>query len=387
MKAVRCRGCASRNLKTLHDFGEQPLAGHYPLAPQSAKPVDKYPLDLTQCGDCALLQVANLPPIDAVFHDDYRYSSSTVPGLVRHFESYSVWLRDRAGPTAKIFEFGCNDGVLLERLRRLGLECAGIDASDNVASLARAKGLAVMTGFLTEEWVHESRSVAAYDVVTCSNVFAHIHELGSTLAAVRLLLRDAGLFAIEVHDGDELWARNQFDTIYHEHLTYFTADTLRDLLERSGFAFVSCERTAMHGGGLRYLGRKVDQPEGVGARVRGARGLCDTDRVAPMIERCKLDLQALYEEHGPLLGYGAAGRSQMFVNFTQTAPLFARVYDDSPFRQGRYVAGTDVPIVRYEGEGGGCCIILAWNYADDIQRRIRDRFRAVVTVLPSLRSW
>ena len=268
MKADRCRGCGSSRLVKLHDFGPQPLAGAYPTVPESVAPVRRYPLDLTQCAGCGLLQVVNLPPIGEVFHDDYRYSSSTVPGLVRHFEDYADWWQARLPVGARVFEFGCNDGVLLERLQRRGYACTGVDASDNVASLARAKGLDVVTGFLTPEVARSLDGARQFDLVTCSNVFAHIHDLRGTLEAVRVLLAPRGLFATEVHDGDLLASEGQFDTVYHEHLTYFTEGTLRGLIERNGFEFVSCDRTSMHGGGPRAVGR--GQPHhhiGVGERA------------------------------------------------------------------------------------------------------------------------
>lgn len=388
MKAEYCRGCYSKDLFTVHDFGNQPLAGYYPTEPETTRPAEKYPLGLAQCKDCALLQVLNVPPIEEIFHNDYRYSSSTVPGLRNHFSSYADWLQIHVGKGKKVFEFGCNDGVLLERLRNIGISCSGIDASDNVADLARAKGLQVATGFLDEDYVRNASLVECYDLVTCSNVLAHIHQVQDTLRAVRLLLKSGGLFAIEVHNGEYLSSQNQFDTIYHEHLTYFTEATLRSLLERNGFNFVLCERTAMHGGGLRCLAKKSTRRETSSARKRAEElAVSSQDFVGPVIERCQEQLEQLYETYGPLVGYGAAGRSQMFINFSESARLFSRIYDDSPFRQGRYIAGTDIPIVRFEGASSDCVIVLAWNYADDIFRRVGSRFNQVVTLLPEFRIW
>jgi SAM-dependent methyltransferase len=388
MKADRCRGCRSTRLLTLHDFGSQPLAGYYPTRPESAQHASRYPLDLTQCTHCGLLQVVNLPPIGEVFHDDYRYSSSTVPGLVAHFAEYALWVQRHLAAGGNVFEFGCNDGVLLERLRAMGIACRGIDASDNVASLARSKGLQVDTGYLTESYVHDAGVTQRYDFVTCSNVFAHIHELHDTLAAVRALLKPDGLFCIEVHNGEVLSSENQFDTIYHEHLSYFTEQTLRSLLERNGFSFVLCERTAMHGGGLRCMVRKAaPAPAAAMSAPAAAVPLMSRDVIVRAIERCRDQLHELHRQHGPLVGYGAAGRSQMFINFTNSAQLFRRVYDDSPFRQGRYIAGTDIPIEPFQGEAASCVIVLAWNYAADISRKIRGAAGRIVTLLPELRVW
>ena len=134
MKSIRCRCCNSSKLSLVHDFGLQPLAGRYPQVPERTVPVERYPLDLTQCLACGLLQVTNMPPIDQIFNEEYCYSSSTVPDLVQHFFSYSKYIGQRLPKAAKIFEFGANDGILLTQLREKGYECAGIDASDNVAA-------------------------------------------------------------------------------------------------------------------------------------------------------------------------------------------------------------------------------------------------------------
>lgn len=385
MKVTHCRGCGSINLVTIHDFGLQPLAGNYPKVPQSMLPVKKYPLDLTQCGDCGLLQVVNLPPIEEVFHDDYRYSSSSVPGLVHHFTEYAEWLCNYLPRGAKVFEFGCNDGVLLEQLQNRGFECSGIDASDNVASLARNKNLDVTTGFLSEEFIKDKDYEAYFDIVTCSNVLAHIHDLSNTLRAVRLLLAPHGLFVIEVHDGELLSKERQFDTVYHEHLTYFTEHTLQKVLEGASFEFVQCEHTAMHGGGLRMIARKrsIDCQKSTNNVAESMLN----DFVTPAINLCRVELEQLYKAYGPLVGYGAAGRSQMFVNFTTTGHLFSRVFDDSPFRQGRYIAGTDIPIVPYDNDFGNCAVILSWNYAPDIAAKIQGKFTEIVTLLPEKHKW
>lgn len=385
MKATHCRGCQSENLKTIHDFGLQPLAGSYPTLPNTVEMERKFPLDLTQCRSCGLLQVVNLPPIDLVFHDDYRYSSSTIPALVRHFEKYAEWLEGYLEPGASVLEFGCNDGVLLAPMKKKGFICKGIDASENVAKLGRSKGLDIATGFISEKFVHATGLAGRFDLVTCSNVFAHIHDLGEVLRAVRVVLRKNGLFAIEVHDGEMLSREGQFDTVYHEHLTYYTEKTLSELLERAGFSVIACVKTGMHGGGLRLVARVMDQTP---ANLKVANHVeVLKDFVAPAIARCRIELERLFEMHGPLDAYGAAGRSQMFINMTRSGTWFKRVFDDSPLRQGRYIAGTDIPIVPYANESGNCLVILAWNYAEDIQKKVQRHYRQIVTLLPDFHTF
>lgn len=384
MKRTECRSCGATDLTLIHDFGPQPLAGVFPLQPERVHPAGRYPLDLTQCTRCGLLQVTNLPPIHEVFHDDYRYSSSTVPDLVRHFEGYADYLQERLGPGARILEFGCNDGVLLNQLRERSLACVGIDASDNVAQIARERGLDVRTGFLSDELVAREGLEGQFDAVTCSNVFAHIDDIRSAAAAIRKLLKPGGLFFIEVHDGEVLASEAQFDTIYHEHLSYFTEGSLRTFAEQQEFVFVDCIKTPMHGGGLRFVCR---YEPGFETELPGAVGLIDGAGFGSTIDRCRDQLAALAARHGPVHGYGAAGRSQMFVNMTRSAPCFQAVFDDSPLRSGRYIVGTDIPIRPFSGERGVVCVILAWNYAPTIAARIRDHFETIVTLLPEYREW
>lgn len=385
MKTTHCRSCGSGRLSLIHDFGPQPLAGNFPAIPNSAEAANRYDLDLTQCQSCTLLQVTNLPPIDEIFHDNYRYASSTVPDLVRHFVTYADFLSQRLTDGAKILEFGSNDGVLLAQLRTLGFDAVGVDASDNVAEMARQKGLDVRTGFMTAQLVEAERLTGQFDLVTCSNVFAHINDIVPTVEAVRLALKPDGLFSIEVHDGDLLAREAQFDTIYHEHLTYFTEESLRHFLENHGFEFVSCDRTPMHGGGLRMVARPAQLAEPFCAP---ASGLIEKDTFAGTIARCAADIRKLAEQYGPLKGYGAAGRSQMFINMTGTADVFDCVFDDSPLRRGRFIVGTDVPIIPFdEAHGGGACVVLAWNYAESISKRVKDHFDVVATVLPELHQW
>ena len=391
MRRTHCRGCGSAHLVTACDFGLQPLAGNFPLAPEGKLPVSRYPLDLAVCTSCTLLQVTHIAPIDEIFHADYRYASSTVPALRRHFDDYAEWLATHAPRGARVLEFGCNDGILLERLSTRSFSCRGVDASGNMVELARSKGLKVDEAFFDRTYVERSGSVASYDVITCSNVYAHVDDLAGTTAAVALALVDGGLFCIEVHDGTTIAELNQFDTVYHEHLTYFTEASITLHLSGHGFDVERIDRTPMHGGALRVLARKsleprqvIPEPHIVASFDAGSIG----QAVRQAIAQAQSDVGLLHREFGILWGYGAAGRAQMFINFTATSKLFSAVFDDSPLRQGRFIAGTSLPILPFAKQPhGGCCVILAWNYAEDISSRIKPHFDAVYTVLPSLRKW
>lgn len=386
MRKLTCRACGEPSLRLIYDFGSQPLAGEFPPLPESARQAELFPLDLSQCDICGLLQVTHLPPISAVFHDDYRYASSTVPGLVAHFSDYASWLHSRLHDGASVLEFGCNDGVLLEQLSARGHLCVGVDASENVAALARDKSLTVYTGFMSPDLVYSKHLQTQFDLVTCSNVFAHIEDLQATIQAVRLALKPQGLFIVEVHDGDLIFTENQFETIYHEHQAYFTERTLRRTLERAGFEFVECLRTPMHGGAIRLMSR-LSASRAVEPIVYTQEESINSAEFSAAIARCTKDIRDAADQYGPLDGYGAAGRAQMFINMTGTADCFRQVFDDSPMRQGRFIVGTDIPIRQFEAGRGRACIILAWNYADEIASSIRENYEMIFTVLPQRKVW
>ncbi len=249
MKRIICRGCGSKNLRLLYDFGQQPLAGHFPANVIDSLGAKRYPLDLSQCSHCGLLQVTTLPPIDEVFNDDYRYSTSTIPSLVEHFKQYAKWIGLCLPVGSRILEFGCNDGALLTVLADKGYICKGVDASGNIVALARSKGLDVDEGFFNLKYVVDHSLESTYDFITCSNVFAHIDNLNEITLSAWTALKPNGLFCIEVHDGNTIYSEDQFDTIYHEHLSYFTSDSIKAHLDLNGFELVSDIRTDMHGGG------------------------------------------------------------------------------------------------------------------------------------------
>lgn len=390
MTTFKCRSCQSASFRSIVDFGPQPLAGEFPLENEMKRSSAKFPLELVQCNCCGLLQIAEMPPIEQIFHDDYRYSSSTVPSLVRHFERYAEWIDTRLPDGARVLEFGCNDGVLLAILERRGYDCVGIDASENVATLARQKGLRVFSGFLSEDLIRESGLLRSFDFVTCSNVLAHIEDLNSTIRATRLALKEGGLFCIEVHDAAALIEQLQFDTIYHEHQSYFSEQTLRRAVEAAGFAFISCDKTDMHGGGLRLLCQSQTNDQLTDYQM--APDFSATERVfgadfEAIIHRCAADIAEIAASYGPIDGYGAAGRSQMFLNITRTHGHFEQIFDDSPFRQGRYIVGTNIPILPLGASTNRACVILAWNYAASISEKIRGRYEKIFTVLPTLQEW
>ena len=280
-----CRACGAPDLELMIDFGELPLAGGFLDGAEEAAKEQRYPLVVHVCRNCALVQIVE--PVDPdVLFQDYSFSASTIPGLVRHFEDYAQWLVDRHRPEF-VVEFGCNDGVLLSPLERLGVRAVGVDISANITELARERGHTAITGAFTPAVAEEIREEhGPADVVTGSNVFAHNADPETILEAARDVLKPGGVLALEFMYAGDLYEQVQWDTLYHEHLTFYALGTISRLLERNGFRAVHAERIPMHGGSLR-----LDRLDGRVGRCRTRRSVScssyeeqDGDRLAGALD-------------------------------------------------------------------------------------------------------
>lgn len=391
-----CRACSERALRLVLDLGEQPLAGGFLAGPEAIPGERRFPLRVFVCENCSLIQIVDVVDPDILFQD-YSFSSSTIPALVSHFGAYADWLRERFSPS-RVVEFGSNDGVLLAPLEERGVEAWGVDVSENITELARAKGLKVLTGFFDVDAAQEIRERAgAADVVTGSNAFAHNEHPELILAAAKAVLEPAGHLCLEVMYAGDLLELMQWDTLYHEHLTFYSLGTLRTLLARHGFHLVHAERVPMHGGSLRVAaalepGRASDELRAIAEYERetslnqpatwvdfGARVGRKIDIVRDVFDVLRLEKR--------IWGYGAAGKATMWVNACNMDYLEAMV-DASPLRAGKLMPGTHTAIVFPEEmrkNPPDIVFITAWNYADGIRTNESWYDGTWATPLPDLR--
>jgi len=392
-----CRACAGANLELLLDLGPMPLAGGFLDGPAAAEAEQLFPLPVHVCRDCALVQIVQ--PIDpAILFHDYSFSASTIPGLVTHFDQYASWLQQRFQPRVAV-EFGCNDGVLLRPLSRLGVVAVGVDLSDNIGEMARNEGHDVVTAAFTPEIAGAIRErVGPADLVTGSNAFAHNADPATILAAADEALGEDGRICLEVMYAADLFEQLQWDTLYHEHLTFYGLTQLETLLRRNGFSLEHAERIPMHGGSLRVVAARsdradrdasVDELEDLERKL----GITDADvwhdfagRSRRTIEIVRTVLGDLRDRHR-IWGYGAAGKATMWVNACGLDFLEGMV-DASPLRAGKLMPGTHTPIFLpaefREKEPPSLVLVTAWNYLDAIRRNESWYEGTWVTPLPSL---
>ena len=394
---IACRACGASELEPLIDFGELPLAGGFLDGPDAVASERRYPLVVHVCRNCALVQIAEAVDPDVLFQD-YSFSASTIPGLVRHFEDYAQWLVERYRPEL-VVEFGCNDGVLLAPLGRVGVRAVGVDISANITELAREHGHSAITGAFTPAvsvQIREEHGPA--DVVTGSNVFAHNADPETILEAATTALKPDGLLALEFMYAGDLYEQVQWDTLYHEHLTFYSLATISTLLERNGFRAVHAERIPMHGGSLRLVASldeaavpdetigellAYEEQTGIGSPELWTAFADDARRTIAVVT----DVLDRLRQSARIWGYGAAGKATMWVNLCDLDYLEA-VVDASPLRAGKLMPGTHTPIVLPEefqrATPPEFVFVTAWNYLDAI-RANEDWYPGTwITPLPKL---
>jgi SAM-dependent methyltransferase len=373
---ARCRGCHAfgDKLELILELDPMPLAGMFCDTRAEALNAPFFPLSWVHCSHCGLVQVRE-DISDKNLFSKYNYSSSSVPGLVRHFKAYAEFLADRYSDSEiRMLEIGCNDGVLLNQLPKQW-RLIGCDPSDVAAKAAHSNPqYQLMPLPFSVKTVEESRTESSFDVISGSNCLAHISDLHDVFEAAWLALRPQGHFWIEVHDLDALLRGGQWDTIYHEHKAEWSEQSLTRCLELIGFTHKETLRTPMHGGALRCLFEKSGMPVkpsdsriSVDRQLAGLKKAYD-DRYNTDAAMHLFSAQARGER---IAAYGAAGRANVYLN--QMSRLqFDYIVDEAPLRVNKFIPHVATPIVpptALEDKPAQFCLITAWTYRDDIVRK------------------
>jgi SAM-dependent methyltransferase len=377
--AVECRACGEDRARGFFDLGAMPLAGGFLRGPEQIPDERAYPLAVSVCDECSLVQISD--PVDPdILFQDYSFKTGTIPGLVAHFDAYAQWLKDRGA--SAVVEFGANDGTLVAALEQRGIKAVGVDLSANITALGREQGRDLITGAFGPAILPELREhVAQADIVTGSNVFAHNEHPELIIRAADEILTPDGLLCIEAMYAGDLLEQLQWDTLYHEHLTFYSLATLGRLLSRHGFEVVEAERIPMHGGSLRVAAARVGTRERAASvdalaaeeRDRELNDPATWDRFATdAFHRIEVfgDTVRRLAESAEIWAYGAAGKATMWVNACKMDYLKA-VVDASPLRSGKLMPGTHTPIVtpeEFRAAAPDYVFASAWNYLDAIRR-------------------
>lgn len=384
-----CRICASSGLERVLSLGPTPPANAFLKKEDLGKKEPLFPLDVYLCRTCGLLQLIHCVSPDLLFRD-YVYASSTSPSFVDHFRRLARDLHARLGLAAGdlVVDVGSNDGILLGPFKELGMQVLGIDPAVRIAARATASGIETLPEYFGPDLarrLERERGEAA--LVTAANVFAHVDDLAGFLEAVKAWLKPGGVFLVEAPYLADLLDQNLFDTIYHEHLSYFAAAPLKTLFDRSGLDMFDIQRTDSHGGSLRVLAQKAGAGRAPDPSVRRfledekSRNLGSLETYAAFarkVERNKTELNLLVEDlkskGSRIAGYGAPAKGNTLLNYFQiTSRVLDYIVDDSPLKQGLYTPGTHIPVVgpdRLSRDPPDCILILAWNFARPIMEKL-----------------
>lgn len=392
---TECRVCKSHELASVLDLGEQPLPAEYGRTADEV--LDTFPLHMRICRRCGLGQLGEFVLPERIFHDKYPYLSSASSTWVEHAREYANDMKDALALDSRslVLELASNDGYLLSAFQRLGVRVLGVEPADNVASIARASGVPTLTEFFG--CVSAKNILPAHghpSLIVANNVFAHVPDMHDFMAGMSLLADDETVITIENPSFAVLLQNTLFDTIYHEHYSYLTAHSVREVGEAHGLHLVRVDQLRTHGGSNRYwLSRSRAVQDSVAATLEAETraGLFDPGAWTAFAERARSAIEGLREwflerrkAGDVVVGYGAAHKGNTFLNAVgDAARTMAYVVDASKEKQGRYLPGSRIPVLapdQLASISPTDVLILPWNIAPELGERIRE-------LTPKARIW
>lgn len=402
-----CRSCGAQGLTPVLSLGRTPLANALLTSAELSTVEATYPLELVLCEACSLVQITDDVPQEELF-GKYLYLSSFSETMLRHAESLAerIVAERRLDDSGLVMEVASNDGYLLQFYRHAGVPVLGIEPATNIAQIAEERGIRTRCEFFG---VEVARRLAAEgclaDVIHANNVLAHVGDLNGVVEGFRLLLKSGGEVIIEVPYVKDMIDGVEFDTVYHEHLCYFSLTALERLFRGHGLVIRDVERLPIHGGSLRvFASAAADRPE----PSQAVRELIAQEegwgvdapafyegfaaRVASLKQELCTLLAKLKGDGKSVAAYGASAKGSTLLNFFGIgAEDLEFVADRSTVKQGRYTPGTHLLIRPPEAlleEQPDYVLLLTWNFADEIlwqQSEYRRRGGRFIVPIPTLR--
>ncbi len=400
-----CRSCGAPGCQTILSLGRTPLANALLSAAELQVPEPVYPLDLVFCGRCTLVQITETVPPEQLFRE-YFYFSSFSETMLQHAEELATRLiaARKLGAGSRVIEIASNDGYLLQYYQRAGVPVLGIEPAVNIARHAREeRGIPTVAEFFGQELASGLADGGnAADVIHAHNVLAHVADLNGVVCGIGKLLKDDGVAVIEAPYVKDLIDQVEFDTVYHEHLCYFSLTALKCLFARHGLSIADVERIPIHGGSLRiFASRREEESDAVRKLLAeedswGVKSLPFYQNFGARVERLRDELVGLlqgFKAGGKrIAAYGASAKGSTLLNyFGIGGETLDFVVDRSTVKQGHYTPGTHLPIYapqRLLETPPDYVLLLTWNFADEIlaqQAEFRARGGRFIVPIPEVR--
>jgi len=395
-KSCNCRACGHRMLQVTN-LGSIAIAGAFQNMPSDTPTNRLYPFTLGFCPNCYIILCQEIIEPNILFESGYFYWSSQIPSLVQHFRKYAKDLRIGHSRARKVLEIGCNDGVFLRPLIEEGFDVVGVDPAKNVTAGLIADGIPIYNDYIENCTDTLLKEQGSFDLIVASNCLAHTPNIKEVFTSISRLLKPTGHFYMEVHYGGAVFLENQFDFLYHEHMTYYTISSLIMITTAHKMRLKNVEFTKIHGKSIRVCCDKeilAEVPKAIWDLCEKEKPLRNVELLQEKSEHFHLykeKLRDTFEQYASQnfiqYAYGASGRANTICTYCDLR--FERVVDDAPSKIGRYTPYYDILIENssclYEPTSEKKVLwIMAWPYADAILSRHKD-FDGII-VIPDFTS-
>lgn len=407
---MKCRFCRSELSEKFVDLGFAPPSNAY-IAKDNSKNLETYfPLDVMVCGECFLVQVDEYQDHSKIFNEDYAYFSSFSTSWLEHSKKYVERITERLSlnENSLVCEVASNDGYLLQYFKEKSIPCYGVEPTKSTADVAISKGIKTYVQFFGEDFVNSLSSDKKVDLVLGNNVYAHVPDINDFTKGLSNILKSDGVVTLEFPHLYELIKGNQFDTIYHEHFSYLSLETVKKIFEKNGLKVFDVERIPTHGGSLRVYAQKlssnrfeVTKAVGDCLKLEDSFGMNNIERYRKFQEvalKIKLDfvdfLIKLKRDNKTVVGYGAAAKGNTLLNYCGVKDdLIDYVCDKSPHKQGTLLPGSHIPVVspdQIKKDKPAYVVIFPWNIKDEVMEQlsfIKEWGGRFVVAIPELREF
>ena len=407
---MKCRHCKTELTQQFVNLEYAPISNAMLTREQLQQPEMYYPLKIFVCPECFLVQVDEMEKAENIFNEEYTYFSSFSSSWLKHASDYVDMMMERFhfDQNSKVIEIASNDGYLLQYFQKYGIPVLGVEPSANTAEVAREKGIETIVDFFSKEFAEKlvSENIRA-DLIIGNNVLAHVPDINNFVSGMKIALKDDGVITMEFPHLMKLVEENQFDTIYHEHFSYLSFQTVSAIFKSRGLEMFDVEELGTHGGSLRIFAKH----EGDGTREvsRRVTELLEREKQAgmntmkyythfqPLVDKIKYDtITFLIEQKQKgkkVAGYGAAAKGNTLLNYcgVKGTDLIEFVSDASPVKQNKFLPGSHIPVMppdHIREARPDYVIIFPWNLKKEISEQlsyIRDWGGKFVTFIPELK--